>query len=70
VLGLLPYGAVLLFSFLVLFRTRPGASPARAGLAAIYVALLVHTLGYAGFLIDPATWAILAIGIVLARTGD
>ena len=36
--------------------------PARAGVAACYAALLVHSLGYAGFAIDPATWALLALG--------
>jgi hypothetical protein len=29
--------------------------------------MLVHSLGYASFLEDPATWAVLALGLVLAR---
>ncbi len=36
-------------------------SPLAAGLTAIYAVLLVHSLGYAAFLTDPATWAVLAI---------
>ena len=66
-LGLLPYGAVLLFSVLVMVRPWPAPDPARAGVAACYAALLVHSLGYAGFAIDPATWALLALGLALRR---
>ena len=64
-LGLVPYAAVLLFSIAVFVRPWPSAGPERAGVAACYAALLVHTLGYAGFYIDPATWALLALGLVL-----
>jgi O-antigen ligase len=64
ILGLIPYAAVLIFSGLLLFRPWPGLTPIRAGVAACYTALFIHTLGYAGFLIDPVTWALLALGIV------
>lgn len=64
-LGLGPYAAVVLLSVLVMVRPWPGSSPARAGAAACYAALLVHSLGYAGFAIDPATWALLALGLAL-----
>ncbi|HEX3294682.1 MAG TPA: O-antigen ligase family protein [Solirubrobacterales bacterium] len=40
--------------------------PARIGLAAAFVALLGHTIGYAAYLTDPLTWALLAVGGVLA----
>jgi O-antigen ligase len=40
--------------------------PARIGLAAAFVALLAHTIGYAAYLTDPLTWALLALGGVLA----
>ena len=40
--------------------------PARAALAAMFCALVVHTLGYAAFLEDPFTWVILAAGAALA----
>ncbi len=44
--------------------TVPGV--ARAALAAMFVALLVHTMVYAAFLEDPFTWVILAAGASLA----
>jgi len=65
VLGLLPYAGVILFSALVMLRPWPGRDPARAGVTACYAALLLHTLGYAAFLIDPITWALLAMGLAL-----
>ena len=40
--------------------------PARIGIAAAFSALLVHTIGYAAYLADPLTWALLAAGGVLA----
>ncbi len=42
------------------------AALARAGILAAFVALLVHTLTYAGFIEDPITWCLLAIGGALA----
>jgi O-antigen ligase len=47
-------------------RDRVELTPARIGIAAAYVALLVHTIGYAAYLTDPLTWALLALGGVLA----
>jgi O-antigen ligase len=47
-------------------RDRAELAPARIGLAAAFVALLVHTIGYAAYLTDPLTWALLAVGGVLA----
>ena len=41
--------------------------PARAAIAAAFVALVVHTLFYADFLEDPSTWVLLALGVALAR---
>ncbi len=38
----------------------------RAAILACFVALLAHTMAYAGFLEDPLTWALLAIGASLA----
>jgi putative inorganic carbon (HCO3(-)) transporter len=47
----------------------PGAlALARIALLAAFVALLIHTIGYAGYLTDPLTWALLAIGGSLAAT--
>ena len=39
---------------------------ARAAVLAAFVALLVHTMSYAGFFEDPITWVLLAIGASLA----
>ena len=47
-------------------RERWELTPARIGVAAAFCALLVHTLGYAAYLIDPLTWALLAVAGVLA----
>jgi O-antigen ligase len=40
--------------------------PARAAVLAAFVALIVHTMAYAGFYEDPITWVLLAIGASLA----
>jgi hypothetical protein len=80
IIGLAAYVAVLVAAFLALFGNRAaarappaldGASPeqympARAALAAMFCALVVHTMGYAAFLEDPFTWVVLAIGLSLA----
>jgi hypothetical protein len=45
------------------------ARPAVAGPAAVlaaFVALLAHTMAYAGFFEDPITWVLLAVGASLA----
>lgn len=49
-------------------RSDPDRGPpvARAAVFAAYIALLVHTISYAGYLDDPATWTLLAIGWGLA----
>jgi O-antigen ligase len=51
---------------------RPQDSPsvplaARPAVLAAFVALLVHTMAYAGFFEDPITWVLLAIGASLAH---
>jgi putative inorganic carbon (hco3(-)) transporter len=45
---------------------RAELAPARIGLAAAFIALLAHTVGYAAYLTDPLTWALLAVGGLLA----
>jgi O-antigen ligase len=52
----------------------PGRDPtvtdaARAAVLATFVALLLHTLAYAGFFEDPITWVLLAVGASLAVQG-
>jgi len=47
--------------------TGPARQPvARAAVLATFVALLVHTMAYAGFFEDPITWVLLAVGVSLA----
>ena len=43
-----------------------GEIAARAAVLAAFVALLVHTMAYAGFYEDPITWVLLAAGVSLA----
>jgi len=43
-----------------------GWAVGRAAVLAAFVALLVHTLAYAGFFEDPITWVLLAVGASLA----
>jgi putative inorganic carbon (hco3(-)) transporter len=72
-LGLLVYFALILVAIGTLgrglFTSHPGpAGPAaRAAVLAAFVALLVHTLAYAGFFEDPITWVLLAVGASLAH---
>lgn len=66
IIGELSYIALVVVALIVLVRgTRRDA--ARAAIAGAFVALLVHTMLYADFLEDPATWALLAVGVALAR---
>jgi putative inorganic carbon (HCO3(-)) transporter len=47
--------------------TGPAGLAARAAILAAFIALLVHTLSYAGFFEDPITWVLLAVGASLAH---
>lgn len=69
IVGAVLYVALLAVMLWVLFGAGPGSSAGRAAAAAGVVALMVHSLGYAGFLIDPATWALLAVAVALRRRG-
>jgi O-antigen ligase len=63
--GEVVYLVLVISALIALFRgTR--ADPARAAIAAAFLALLLHTMLYADFLEDPITWALLAIGGALA----
>lgn len=68
ILGLAVYAALLAVALLALF-TGAGRSPPRIAIAACFAALVLHTWTYADFLEDPFTWALLAIGVALARSG-
>ena len=45
-------------------------SRARAALAAMFCALVLHTMAYAAFLEDPFTWVILALGLAFAPSAQ
>ena len=70
--GLAAYGVLLLIALWVmgsgLFGRAPpaGGIAARAAVLAAFVALLAHTMAYAGFYEDPITWVLLAVGLSLA----
>ncbi|HET9074773.1 MAG TPA: O-antigen ligase family protein [Solirubrobacteraceae bacterium] len=64
-IGLIPYVAFVIAVLITLFRGARG-SPARAAIAAMFLALVVHTEFYADFLEDPMTWVLLAVGGTLA----
>ncbi|MEJ7782455.1 MAG: O-antigen ligase family protein [Solirubrobacteraceae bacterium] len=66
--GLVVYLALLVAALTRLLRGA-GRSPARAAVAAAFVALITHTMLYAAFLEDPLTWALLGVGVALARPG-
>ena len=67
-IGEIPYLALLVVAATVLL-TGARAAPARAAVAAAFIALVFHTLAYADFLEDPATWILLGVGVALARAG-
>ena len=71
VVGLAAYLVLLFFAFSRCLRgARSGRDPAiRAGIAAAFTALFVHTLGYAAFLEDPLTWVLLAAATAFGAAG-
>jgi O-antigen ligase len=65
-IGEVVYLALVLVALVTLLRgTR--ADPTRAAIGAAFLALVFHTLLYADFLEDPVTWALLGVGVALAR---
>ncbi len=66
ILGFLVYVALVISAIAVLFRGA-SRSPPRIAVAACFAALVLHTWAYADFLEDPETWALLGIGVALAR---
>lgn len=75
VIGLVAYAALLVCALLTMGAGITAPSPVtgpagqfvgRAAVLATFVALLVHTMAYAGFYEDPITWVLLAIGATLA----
>jgi putative inorganic carbon (hco3(-)) transporter len=64
--GLVPYAALVAAAVGTLLAV-PGLPIARAALVSCFAAIVVHSLAYAGLLIDPATWVLLGTGLALAR---
>jgi O-antigen ligase len=64
--GLIVYVALVAFALFVLL-SGAGGSVATAAVGACFVAIVVHSLGYADFTTDPATWALLGLGLALRR---
>jgi hypothetical protein len=67
-IGLVVYVALLVTALATVLLGGAGASLARTAVAACFVAMLVSSLGYTGFTTDPATWALLALGVALRRS--
>jgi O-antigen ligase len=64
-IGEVAYLALVIAAGVVLVRGARG-DPARAAIAAAFLALVFHTLLYADFLEDPVTWTLLGVGTALA----
>jgi O-antigen ligase len=67
--GLIGLGLYIALIVVALWAMTAGLKGRRAGRAAVlaaFVALLVHTMAYAGFFEDPITWVLLAVGAALA----
>ena len=64
-IGELVYLALVITAAVVLVRGAR-ADPARAAIAAAFLALVFHTLLYADFLEDPEMWTLLGVGTALA----
>jgi putative inorganic carbon (hco3(-)) transporter len=67
-IGLAAYLGLIAAALWVMTAGLKGRRAGRAAVLAAFVALLVHTLAYAGFFEDPITWVLLAIGTALAST--
>jgi putative inorganic carbon (HCO3(-)) transporter len=65
-IGLIVYAAMVVLALVVLL-SGARASVGATATAACFVAILVHSLGYADFTVDPATWALLGVGVALRR---
>jgi putative inorganic carbon (hco3(-)) transporter len=65
-IGLIVYVALLVLALAVLL-SGASASAGTAAIAACFVAMVVHSLGYAAFTIDPATWALIGVGLAIRR---
>ena len=67
--GLAAYLALLAGAAALIWRVRRLNPPLGLGLAAVLLALFVHSIAYSGFFEDPVTWLVLAVAssFVLSR---
>lgn len=65
IVGLALYLMLLVVAFAALLRG-VREDPVRAGIAAAFAALVLHTWSYASFLEDPLTWALLGVGLAFS----
>jgi hypothetical protein len=63
--GVAVYLGLLGAALATLLGGAPGRGPERSAVAACFVAMIVHSIAYAAFAIDPATWTLLALGVAL-----
>jgi len=73
ILGLIAYVALLGGAAALIERVRRIDPALGLGLAAVLLALVVHSIAYSGFFEDPVTWLVLAVAasFVLSRAdGD
>jgi putative inorganic carbon (HCO3(-)) transporter len=66
--GLVLYVALIVVALWAMTAGLKGRRAGRAAVLAAFVALLIHTMAYAGFFEDPITWVLLAVGAALAST--
>jgi O-antigen ligase len=64
--GLLAYVALIVVALWTMTSGIRAGPAARAAVLAAFVALLVHTMAYAGFFEDPITWVLLAAAVSMA----
>jgi O-antigen ligase len=67
-IGLVAYVALIAVALWTMAAGIRAGPAARAAVLAAFVALLVHTLAYAGFYEDPITWVLLAAAASLAAS--
>ncbi len=67
VIGIVVYAALLVSALATVLGGGAGNSLARTAVAACFCAILLDSFGYTGFVIDPATWALLALAVALRR---
>jgi len=66
-IGLAVYLVLVVLALILLFSGAT-ASAASTATAACFVAIVGHSHGYAGFTSDPATWALIGVGVAVRRT--